>query len=187
LAAGFRLGPDQLTLDAALWPLVEDPHDLRRVDFHLTLLIAQGITNVDNMGALFRNAAAFGVRGVVLDPTCCDPLYRKAIRVSMGHVLSIPYAVSHNWPGDLERLKQEWGVTLIAAESHARAVPPWQMPKARRAGIVLGSEGHGLSEETLRHCDAICAIPMSNHVPSINVAVASAVLLYELHRNPAED
>lgn len=187
LAAGYRLQPQQLTLDAALWHLVEDPDDLRRIDLHVALLILEGITNVDNMGALFRNAAAFGVNGIVLDPTCCDPLYRKAIRVSMGHVLSIPYAVSDNWPGDLERLRNEWGLTLIAAESHQRALPPWQMPRATRTGIVFGSEGHGISQHALQRCDAICAIPMSNQVPSINVAVASAVMLYELRRNPADD
>jgi tRNA G18 (ribose-2'-O)-methylase SpoU len=187
LAAGYRLRADQLTIDAALWHLLEDPEDVRHLGLRMTLLIAEGITNVDNMGALFRNAAALGVRGIVLDPTCCDPLYRKAIRVSMGHVLSIPYAVSANWPGDLERLKTEWGLTLIGAESHENAVPPWEMPKATRTGIVFGSEGHGLSEQTLRHCDAVCAIPMSNQVPSINVAVASAVMLYELNRNPSND
>src|SRR5437667_10048970 len=99
-----------MMLDAALGHL--------KASNEITLLIAESITNVDNMGALFRNAAAFGVHGIVLDPTCCDPLYRKAIRVSMGHALSIPYAISQNWPNDLDRLKKEWGTTLIAAESH---------------------------------------------------------------------
>src|SRR5262245_51847428 len=174
LAAGFRLTPDELSLDAALGHL--------RGLSTVTLLIAEGLTNVDNMGALFRNAAAFGVDGIVLDPTCCDPLYRKAVRVSMGHVLSIPYAVSQNWPADLDRLKREWGPSIVAAESTSSAVPLWKMPRHQRTAIVLGSEGGGLSPATLDHCDAICQIPMSGDVPSINVALASAVFLYELRR-----
>jgi len=176
LAAGFRPQPDELSLDAALGHLRDDLAE------HPTILIAQGITNVDNMGALFRNAAAFGVNGVLLDATCCDPLYRKAIRVSMGHALSIPYAVSENWQVDLDRLKTEWQIMLIGAETTERAIPLWQMPKADRIGVVFGSEGHGLPQETIEKCHAICQIPMACDVPSINVAVASAVFLYELQR-----
>lgn len=175
LAAGRRLSTDQLSLDSALGHL--------RNTAHFTVLAAEGITNVDNMGALFRNAAAFGVAGLLLDPTCCDPLYRKAIRVSMGHTLSIPYAVSHDWPSDLKRLKQEWKSTLVAAESNDRAAPLWKIPKHDRTAILFGSEGHGLTPSALACCDAICEIPMTGDVPSINVAVASAVCLYELNRN----
>jgi tRNA G18 (ribose-2'-O)-methylase SpoU len=80
-------------------------------------------------------------------------------------VLSIPYAVCADWPGDLHRLKQEWGVTLVAAESHARAVPLWELPCADRMAIVLGSEGHGISEAALAHCDHVCEIPMAPGVP----------------------
>lgn len=176
LAAGYRLSPDQLTLDVTLRHLKSAGKQAA------TVLIAEGLTNVDNMGGLFRNAAAFGVDGIVLDPTCCDPLYRKAIRVSMGHALSIPYAVCQNWPEDLARLKNELGMTIVAAESTQEAVPLWEMPKSARTAILFGSEGHGLSNDALRQCDAIVAIPMAADVPSINVAVASAVVLYELHR-----
>ncbi len=175
LAAGFRLSDSDLSLDAVFG-------DWRDQTRQLCMLLAEGITNVDNMGALFRNAAAFGVHGIVLDPTCCDPLYRKAIRVSMGHALSIPYAVSRNWPDDLLRLKNDWGMTIIAAESHERAEPLWNICRSNRIGIVLGSEGSGLGESTLRHCESVVAIPMAADVPSINVAVASAVVLYELKR-----
>ncbi|MCI0363041.1 MAG: RNA methyltransferase [Phycisphaerales bacterium] len=177
LAAGRRPSAEALSLDRALGHL--------RGQSHLTLLLAEGITNVDNMGALFRNAAAFGVDGIVLDPNCCDPLYRKAIRVSMGHVLAIPYAVSRDWSHDLERLKAEWNLTLVAAESGARSVALWTMPAASRIGLVFGSEGQGLSQATLAHCDAVCQIPMAENVPSLNVAVASAVFLYELQRSAA--
>ena len=180
LAAGVRLPAERMTLEAALGHFRPPAEPGAK---GAVIIACEGVTNVDNMGAIFRNAAAFGVAGIVLDPTSCDPLYRKAIRVSMGHALSIPYAVSSNWPSDLLRLKREWGMTIIGAESHPHAVPPWKVPKADRIAIVLGSEGDGLSERTLGVCDAVCEIPMAPGVPSINVAVASAVMLYEL--NPA--
>jgi tRNA G18 (ribose-2'-O)-methylase SpoU len=176
LAAGYRLAPERLTLDAALG-------SLKGLEC-CTLLAAEGITNVDNMGALFRNAAAFGAAGLLLDPACCDPLYRKAIRVSMGHALAIPYAISADWPRDLERLKSEWGLTLVGAEATESALPLWRMPRPARTCIVLGSEGPGLSPSALALCDAVCRIPMQEGVPSVNVAVASAVFLYELNRQP---
>ena len=178
LAAGRRLPPGQLSLDAALASL--------RGRMKCCVLLAEGVTNVDNMGGLFRNAAAFGVDAIVLDPACCDPLYRKAIRVSMGHALSISYAVSADWLADLQRLKCEWGMTLVAAEIAPHAMPLWQMPAADRIGLVFGSEGHGLSAATLAVCDSVCAIPVSDAAagaePSLNVAVASAVFLYEWAR-----
>ena len=146
------------------------------------MLIGEGLMNVDNMGGLFRNAAAFGVDGIVLDPTCCDPLYRKAIRVSMGHTLSVPYGICDDWPGDLKRLKDEWGLKLIAAEVSEGSKPLWEIPREDRIAILFGSEGHGLSAEALAQCDEVCEVPMQPNVPSLNVAVTSAVFLYELHR-----
>lgn len=174
LAAGYRLPASQLTLDAALGFL--------RGRSRFCMLLAEGLTNVDNMGALFRNAAAFGVDAIAIDSSSCDPLYRKAIRVSMGHALSIPYSVSSDWPTDLLRLKREWGMTLVAAEPTPQSQPLWKMLRVERLGIVFGSEGHGLSPATLALCDMVCAIPMSGDVPSLNVAVASAAFLYERMR-----
>lgn len=179
LAAGRRPAPDEVTLDAALGHL--------RTTEHCTIVVAEGLTNVDNMGALFRNAAAFGVDGIVLDPTCCDPLYRKAIRVSMGHSLAVPHAISADWPVDLARLKSEWGLTIIGAEATAEALPLWRMPRAPRCAVLFGSEGHGLSPAALAACDSVRAIPMAGGVPSLNVAVASAVFLYELRREGGPD
>jgi len=174
LATGRRPAPAELTLDAALGHLRDVPR--------VTLLLAEGLTNVDNMGALFRNAAAFAVDGIVLDPTSCDPLYRKSVRVSMGHVLSVPWAIASGWPGDLDRLREEWGMTLVAAEVTGDARPAWDLPADDRLGLVFGSEGHGLSGPVLDRCDAVAQIPMAGEVPSLNVAVASAVFLYERGR-----
>jgi len=148
----------------------------------LRLLLAEGITNIDNMGGLFREAAAFGIDAVILDSSCCDPLYRKAVRVSMGHVLSIPWAVSDNWSADLESLDRRWGFTLMALESCRTAQPLWNAPRPHRWALVVGSEAHGIAERTTQRCDIVLEIPMHRQVPSINVASATAVALYELSR-----
>jgi len=148
----------------------------------LSLLMAEGITNIDNMGSLFRNAAAFGIDAIVLDECCCDPLYRKSIRVSMGHALSIPFAVTENWNSELHVLKQSLNIKLIRCEISDGAVPMWEVEQGDRFGLVMGGEKHGLSQSTIAACDVIAEIPMSAHVPSINVGVASAVALYEFLR-----
>ncbi len=176
LASGYRLPPEALTIEPALGHLRGRPR--------LTLVLAERLFDVDNVGALFRNAAAFGADGVVLDRHCCDPLYRKAIRTSIGHVLSLPYAVSEDWPGDLARLKADWGVTLVGAELAADARPIWELPRADRIGLVFGSEDTGVLPATLALCDAVCQIPMARGA-SLNVGVASAVCLYELGRGLA--
>jgi tRNA G18 (ribose-2'-O)-methylase SpoU len=186
LAAGTRRRPEELTIDAALGHLRRQPS--------FQVLLCEALTNVDNMGGIFRNAAAFGVNGVVLDGACCDPLYRKAIRVSMGHSLSVPYAVCRDWTADLQRLKREWGVRLIGAEAAPGARPLWlagvddggERRSLDRVGVVFGSEGPGLSENARACCDELVQIPMAPGVPSLNVAVASAVILYELQRRREE-
>lgn len=151
----------------------------------VTMLAAQGITNVDNMGALFRNAAAFGAHGVLLDDSCCDPLYRKAIRVSMGHALSVPYGIGA-WPAALTALRDTHDVTLLAAEVRADAAPLWTLDLPSRLAIVLGAEGAGLDDATVQACDGVACIPMAPGVASVNVAVASAVFLYEWQRRHAD-
>ena len=149
---------------------------------HLSLLMAEGITNIDNMGSLFRNAAAFGVDAIVLDECCCDPLYRKSIRVSMGHALSIPFAITEDWNSELQVLKQALNIKLIGCEISDEAVPMWEVEHGDRFALVMGGEKHGLSQSTIDTCDVIAQIPMSAQVPSINVGVASAVALYEFLR-----
>jgi tRNA G18 (ribose-2'-O)-methylase SpoU len=155
---------------------------------NISLLLAEGITNVDNIGALFRNAAAFGVDGLVFDHTCCDPLYRKAIRVSMGHAFSLPWAVSGDWIPDLQRFQSELKMQLIGCETGESAVPMWKVQLAPSFGLIMGEEKSGLSQSTMQQCDVIAEIPMTPKVPSVNVAVASAVGLYEfLGRNRFND
>ena len=145
-----------------------------------SILLAEGITNIDNMGTLFRNAAAFDVDGIILNPTCCDPLYRKSIRVSMGHVFSVPWSVSSDWQLDLATLKNELGVQLIGCETSKGSIPMWDVQQTDRTAIVMGEERSGLSTTTMELCDVIAEIPMTAKVPSLNVGVASAVALYDL-------
>ena len=146
----------------------------------VSILLAEGITNIDNMGSLFRNAAAFGVDAVLLSGTCCDPLYRKSIRVSMGHVFSIPWLMFEDWRGVIGQLKETHGLQIIGLETGSNAVPLWEVGVSKKCGIIVGEEKTGLSSATLQLCDVIAEIPMSDWVPSINVSVASAVGLYDL-------
>lgn len=176
LAAAFRPDPAALTLDAVLGPLAERPT--------LCVALAEGIGDVDNMGSLFRNAAAFGVDAIILCPQSCDPLYRKAIRTSVGHSLSLPHARSQDWAIDLARLRREWGLTLLGAETLPDARPVWDLPRPSRLGILVGAEGSGLSRDSLAACDAVCQIPMAAPHRSLNVSAALAVLLYELVGRP---
>lgn len=166
--------------DKSVNQLFEQLHQKEKI----TLLLAERITNVDNMGSLFRNAAAFGVDALFFDHQCCDPLYRKAIRVSMGHTLSIPWVIANDWSSTLRRLKTELNVTIIGCETGEQAKPIWDVPVSERTAFVMGEEKSGLSATTMNLCDHIAEIPMSNGVPSINVSVASAVVLYDfLRRN----
>ena len=176
MALGRRPSPRELAPARAFAPLAGRER--------LLLLAAEGITNVDNMGALFRNAAAFGADGILLDPSSCDPLYRKAIRVSMGHVLSIPWAIAERWPQDLELVARMLDLRLVAAETGAHALPLHSLPATPRTAVLLGSEARGVSDEARMCCDVTAFVPMADQVPSLNVAVASAIFLYAL-RPPA--
>ena len=175
LAVGYRPAAERLTIDAVV------PHreEASRV---LTVLLCEDITNIDNIGGLFRNAAAFGVDAVVLSPKCHDPLYRKSIRVSIGHVLSMPWARSRDWAADLERLKAEWGLTLIAAATGDRARPLDSIEPPARVGLIVGPEFDGLGHQALDLCDHVARVPMSTGVDSLNVTVAAAVCLHRFSR-----
>ena len=178
LATGHRPSASELEVSGILERLdVSSP---------CTLLMATGITNVDNMGSLFRNAAAFGIDAVLLDVNCCDPLYRKAIRVSMGHVLGMPWAIVEDWLGTLQMLQSELGMEAWAAECDPRSVSATTLSEPDRLAIVMGPEGSGLDEQTLQACSSIVEIPMAAGVPSLNVATAAAILLWERSRRTAE-
>jgi tRNA G18 (ribose-2'-O)-methylase SpoU len=145
-----------------------------------TVLVCESIRNIDNIGALFRVAAAFGVDAVVLSPDCHDPLYRKSLRVSIGHALSIPFARSRDWASDLAALGDRHGLLRIGASVGDGSIRADTVPEGARRGrvaIVMGSEFDGLSMASTSACDTLVRIAMAADVDSLNVAVAAAVLL----------
>jgi tRNA G18 (ribose-2'-O)-methylase SpoU len=149
------------------------------------LVVIERVANADNVGAVFRHAAAFGVDGVLLEPGCTDPLYRKAIRTSMGAALQVPFARMEPWPSALVELREQ-GWSLVALTPTAKGTLQEAVarlsPDAKTA-IVLGHEGDGLSPEALAACNVHARIPMATGVDSLNVATACAIALYELTRN----
>jgi tRNA G18 (ribose-2'-O)-methylase SpoU len=154
---------------------------LARLPAARRLVVLERIANADNMGGIFRNAAAFGADGVVLGPGCCDPLYRKAIRVSMGAALRVPFCHAGDWEADLE-LVRATGFTLAAlvpaedAGDLGRAATA--MRPDRRLALLAGSEGAGLTPEALSHASFRLRIPMAPGVDSLNVATATGIALH---------
>ncbi|WP_211112510.1 RNA methyltransferase [Azospirillum sp. SYSU D00513] len=141
------------------------------------VLVLCGIGNHDNLGGIFRNAAAFGADAVILDSDCCDPLYRKAIRVSVGATLTVPY--TRLAPGtDIPRLITDQGFEAIAL-SPAGALPLARLRRPDRAAVLLGSEGPGLPAELLARTHTV-SIPMANGFDSLNVATTSGIVLHHL-------
>jgi tRNA G18 (ribose-2'-O)-methylase SpoU len=135
-----------------------------------------GIANHDNIGGIFRNAAAFGVDAVLIDDVCCDPLYRKAIRVSVGATLTVPF--SRLAAAEALALLSRYGFEALAL-TPTGAEPLASVPRPDRVAILLGAEGHGLAPELLAGARAL-AIPMAPGWDSLNVASASAVVLHHL-------
>jgi tRNA G18 (ribose-2'-O)-methylase SpoU len=133
-----------------------------------------GVANHDNMGGVFRNAAAFGAEAVLLDPTCCDPLYRKAIRTSVGASLLVPFAAVADPVS-----------TLLAAGLQPIALSPsgpealHELRRPDRVGLILGAEGPGLPEAVMARCRTV-SIPMSGGFDSLNLATTSGIALYQL-------
>lgn len=145
------------------------------------ILILEGVSNPDNIGGIFRSAHAFGARGVLVGPDCGDPLYRKAIRTSMGATLQVPWTALAAWPGDLRAVQQR-GYRLVALTPDGSAPPLREIVAGSEAPIafVLGSEGHGLSEAAMAHADAVARIPMrAADADSLNVNAAASIALYE--------
>lgn len=160
---------------------VPEPSVAHVVDGARTVAVLEGVNDHENLGSIFRNAAGLGVDAVVFGSGCADPLYRRAVRVSMGHALLVPYARATDWPADLVMLKQS-GFRLLAMTPDPRARPLAQaMAAARddRVAVLVGAEGPGLTASTLRLSDVRVRIPMSRGTDSLNVATAAALAFYE--------
>jgi tRNA G18 (ribose-2'-O)-methylase SpoU len=142
------------------------------------LAVLEGVGDHENLGALFRNAAALGVDGVLLGPGCSDPLYRRSVRVSMGHVLAVPFAPVQPWPDALKTLRDS-GFRVLALTPDDSATPLREV-RAERYAVLLGAEGPGLTGAALAAADERVRIPMTRAVDSLNVATAAAVAFYAL-------
>ena len=139
------------------------------------------------MGAIFRSAAALGMDGVLATPSCCDPFYRRAIRVSMGAVFQIPWAWAEGelqWPvPGIDCLRaQGFRTAALALDHRAVNIDDPVLIQADKLAVVLGSEGNGLPAETIAACDYTAKIPMCRGVDSLNVAAAGAVVFWQLRR-----
>ena len=149
------------------------------------LAVLEGIVDAANVGAIFRSAAALGMDGVLLTPSCCDPLYRRAARVSMGAVFQIPWCRLEREHADWPSLLREQGfkTAALALRDDALPIDAPALARESRLALVLGTEGDGLSEPVIQGCDYTVLIPMSHGVNSLNVAMASAVAFWQLgHR-----
>lgn len=143
------------------------------------LVVLERVGNPDNVGGVFRNAAALGAGAVLLSPGCADPLYRKAIRTSMGAALTVPFAAFESWPSGLESLRAG-ARTIVALTTSPDAAPIEEVANRVKGpvALLLGHEGHGLSAEARRHAHREARIPMARGADSLNVSSAAAIALY---------
>lgn len=155
------------------------------------IAVLEDIMNPTNVGAIFRSAAALGMDAVLLTPSCSDPLYRRAVRVSMGTVFQIPW--THigeeltDWPHPgLERLRElGFKTAAMALRDNSISIDDPALMAEEKLAVVLGTEGEGLADGTIADCDYTVRIPMSHGVDSLNVAAASAVAFWQLSRRRA--
>ena len=154
------------------------------------IAVLENVVNPTNVGAIFRSAAALNMDAVLLTPACSNPLYRRAIRVSMGNVFLVPWTfLGGQEPGEgmetLRRLGFKTAAMALSDRSVSIADP--RLKAEEKLAVILGTEGDGLAGETLADCDYVVKIPMSHGVDSLNVAAASAVAFWELGRGTEKD
>jgi tRNA G18 (ribose-2'-O)-methylase SpoU len=176
-AVGFHLNRGVLASASR----VTEPSVAEVVGGARTVAVLEGVNDHENLGSIFRNAAGLGVDAVVFGSGCADPLYRRAVRVSMGHALLVPYARATDWPADLVRLRER-GFRLLAMTPRrdARGLREAMADlRDERVAVLVGAEGPGLTAAALRISDMRVRIPMSRGTDSLNVATAAAVAFYE--------
>ena len=172
-------------------PMLEAGAFLDRIVNHaegrsVRVCVLEGIVDHTNVGAIFRSAAALNVDGILVSPTCCDPLYRRAVRVSMGTVFQVPWtrlgSVARAWPEDGLATLHDAGFACAAMalsdDSHSLDDP--SLGEIERLALFMGTEGDGLSARTIAGADLTVRIPMARGVDSLNVAAASAVAFWQL-------
>jgi len=149
------------------------------------VVVLEDIVDHTNVGAVFRSAAALGVDAVLITPRCADPLYRRAVRVSMGTVFQVPWTRIDTWPGGL-RVLQDNGFTVaaFALGDGAISLDDLVADQPDRLAMIFGTEGDGLSRRAIRGADLVVRIPMAGGVDSLNMAAASAVAIWALRPPP---
>ena len=151
------------------------------LDAARTVAVLEGVNDHENLGSVFRNAAGLGVDAIIFGAGCADPLYRRAVRVSMGHALLVPFARAQQWPGELKYMRDK-GFRLLAMTPSAQARTLAEVMgelAGDRVAILVGAEGPGLTETAMRAADFRVRIPMSRGTDSLNVATAAALAFYE--------
>lgn len=146
------------------------------------IVALDGVGNPDNVGSIFRNAAAFGVDAVIVGPGCCDPLYRKSVRTSMGAVLQVPFAYTDEWTTTMDTTRRE-GLTCVALTPRHPSQPIDEFAARatrQRVALIVGSEGDGLTSAVESSADARIRIPIVAAIDSLNVGVAVGIALYAL-------
>jgi len=144
------------------------------------LLALEGVSNPDNVGGLFRVALALGAGGLLLDPASADPLYRKAIRTSMGAALRVPFARAAPWSASLDAVRANASVIALTPDPGAPSIDAYRLEPGRRLILLLGAEGPGLADETMRYADVRLRIPVRPEADSLNVVVAAGIALHAL-------
>ncbi len=146
-----------------------------------TVAVLEGVNDHENLGAIFRHAAGLGVDAVVFGAGCADPLYRRSVRVSMGHALLVPFSRAVNWPADLSILRDN-GFRLLAMTPHSQAgvlAEVMDGMAGQKVAVLVGAEGPGLTETAMRSADVRVRVPMARGTDSLNVATAAALAFYE--------
>ncbi len=175
----FHLGVLAVGRRRAL-PALEELLPPPEADVCLRLVVLPEVTKPENLGLVVRSAAGFGLDAVLLGPRCCDPLSRRAMRVSMGAVVQAPINRSADLAADLEALHARWAVTRVAAVLDRRAQPLAEFRWPRRAAVLVGNETAGLRDGWLSQCDQRVTIPMQAGVDSLNLGVAAGIFLYTM-------
>ncbi|WP_026343783.1 RNA methyltransferase [Nocardia sp. BMG111209] len=171
---GFHL--NRGVLAAARRPAEPDP--ARLLATARTVAVLEGVNDHENIGSIFRNAAGLGADAILFGDRCADPLYRRAVRVSMGHVLRVPFATLPTWPDSLELLR-DTGFRIIALTPDPAAATLAAALTGDRVALLLGAEGPGLTAAAMTASDVRARIPMSAGTDSLNVATAAAMAFYE--------
>ena len=180
---GFELTRGALA--AMLRPPEKDAVEISKNARRIAIL--EAVTDATNIGAVFRSASALGIDAVLVTPNCCDPLSRRAVRVSMGTVFTVPFAKigekNEDWPQAMQKIKDLGFKTVaMALTDDSVSIDDEKLRSEEKLAIILGTEGDGLAKSTIAACDYTAKIPMAHGVDSLNVAAAGAVAFWVLTR-----